>query len=217
MDDDDEDDVPDNLKLVIDAAFDSVVSNPAHIPLSLIPAALARLNLNPDDQDVLQVFHHAASGWSSSQSHNEQGVSRKDFRAVCAVLLDSEPSPSAPDGGGGFIIEDEGGGFIPTTDNLDDSDAYQESISSDDSDYADEYIHAGPSKPSKRPRIANDDPPHSKTLSSHQKQQSRLAFSLFFPDVADDKLHEQRIMIRDIIRVAGLLKEKIKAEEVCSR
>jgi len=37
---------------------------------------------------------------------------------------------------------------------------------------------------------------------------------LFFPDVADDKLDEQRIMIRDIIRVSDLLKEKIKADEI---
>jgi len=225
-----------------------------HIPFSLIPAALARLNLDPDDEDVLHVFRNAASGWSRSQSQSglEDGrgeaegvVSRKDFRAVCAVLLDAESGPSPPSRssisgapiaeGGGFLIEDEneGGGFIlPTTSTSaatsdhfdsgdDDSDVYQDSDSSKD-----EYIE-GPSpskskrhiKPSSNYDSDEDmaDPPHpnaKKSLSPKQKRESRLAFGLFFPDVGDDKLDGQRIMISDIIRVAGLLKEKIKAEEV---
>jgi hypothetical protein len=232
----------------------------SHIPFSLIPAALARLNLAPDDEDVLQVFRNAASGWSRSQSHPsglEEGeaegvVSRKDFRAVCAVLLDAESAPSPPSRssisgapiaeGGGFLIEDEneGGGFIPPTtstsaavsdhfDSGDDgSDVYQDSDSSNNSS-ADEYVEGPfPSRPSKSKRRTKPpsdydsdedmaDPPHphaKKPLSPKQKKESRLAFGLFFPDVGDDKLDEQRIMIRDIIRVAGLLKEKIKAEEV---
>ena len=249
----DDDDVPDSIKQLIDAAFDAVLDDhppsgslplQTHIPFSLIPAALARLNLAPDDEDVLQVFRNAASGWARPQSmslQTEGVVSRKDFRAVCAVLLDAESAPSysgAPiPEGGGFIIEDEneGGGFIPPTTSTsaaasdhfdsgdDDSDVYQDSDSSED-----EYIEgSSPSKSkrsSKRRTKSYDsdedmvDSPHlhaKKPLSPKQKKESRLAFGLFFPDVGDDKLDEQRIMMRDIIRVAGLLKEKIKAEEVC--
>ena len=46
------------------------------------------------------------------------------------------------------------------------------------------------------------------------RQDLRHTFALFFPDVSDDKLDTQRIMIKDIVRVAALLKEKITAEEV---
>jgi hypothetical protein len=233
------------------------------IPLSLVPAALARLNLAPDDEDVLAVFHNAASGWTdarqSSRGQTEGLVSRKDFRAVCAVLLDSDSPPSFPSHssisatpigeGGGFIMEDEreeGGFILPTTssaasersvsrnpdfifdDSGEESDAYQEPDSNPeyDDNSADEYFEGPrpprPSKSSRKPRkaLSSDEEMEvsshkPKPLSSGQKKESRLAFGLFFPDVADDKLDEQRIMIRDIIRVASLLKEKIKAEEVC--
>jgi len=238
---------------------------PTQIPLSLIPAALARLDLAPDDEDVLAVFRNAASGWSNSHqnptSQTEGTVSRKDFRAVCAVLLDSDAPPSPPSRssnsaapmceGGGFLIEDEGeGGFIPTAsasdvslshnpefvfdDSGEDSDAYQELDSDPDDngdESADEYIEGprpGPSfRPSKSARksrkalcsdddeIMDDSSRKHKPLSSHQKKESRIAFGLFFPDVTDNKLDEQRIMIRDIMRVTELLKDKIKAEEVC--
>jgi hypothetical protein len=269
----------DTLKLLIDTAFDSIledkddnehpnkrrrVDSPAlidrshtHIPLSLIPAALAQLNLPPDDPDVLDVFRNAASGWSLSHpNHSEtQTVSRKDFRAVCAVLLDSDqsdfsppsPAPLPPPSHtytstpatpinepGGFLIEDDTaapGGFIPPTldddDSGEDSDGYQDPDSSLSSDSADEYTeHPSsthrPTKSkftSKKSRSSDNEtettPAKSKPLSTHQKHSARSAFALFFPDIADPNLDAQRITIRDISRVAGLLKEKITAEEVC--
>lgn len=232
------------------------LSQPTQIPLSVIPTALARLNLAPDDEDVLAVFRNAASGWSVShqpESQNEGVVSRKDFRAVCAVLLDSGSPPShsllsaAPMvEAGGFLIEDEGEGgrFIPAASDLslsrnpdfafddsgDESDAYQEPEYDPDEDdgSVDEYLEGrnGPSsrrsKPTRKSRrrfsgdeTVEDFSPKHKPPSSRQKKEARLAFGLFFPDVVDNKLDEQRITIKDIIRIAGLLKEKIKAEEVC--
>jgi hypothetical protein len=233
------------------------------IPLSLIPAALARLNLAPDDYDTLEVFYNAAFGWSSSrqaslQVQSEGAVSKKDFRSICAVLLDSNPplSPTSHssisaisiEGGEGFVIEAEagGGGFISTTssaaapdpsisrnpdftpdDSGDESDIYQDPESdSEDDGSANEYFECCHPRPSSQ-RSKSTKIPHRawssddgsfhkpKPLSSRQKKVSRTAFGLFFPDVADDKLDEQRIMIKDIVRVAGLLKEKIKTEEVC--
>ena len=61
-----------------------------HIPLSLIPSALQVLDLEPDDEDVLSVFRNAASGWNerSARDPSDARVSRKDWRAVCAALLD---------------------------------------------------------------------------------------------------------------------------------
>jgi hypothetical protein len=51
-------------------------------------------------------------------------------------------------------------------------------------------------------------------LSAKQKAECREDFARFFPDVPDAELDRQKIMIKDVTRVANLLKEKIKAEEV---
>jgi hypothetical protein len=51
-------------------------------------------------------------------------------------------------------------------------------------------------------------------LSTKQKAECREDFARFFPDVPDTELDRQKIMIKDVTRVANLLKEKIKAEEV---
>lgn len=80
------------------------LSTEAHIPLSSIPAALQLLDLPPDDEEVLQVFRHSATGWttatgsgrSESNTISELGVTLQDWRAVCAVLL---PSSSNDRGG----------------------------------------------------------------------------------------------------------------------
>ncbi|CAE6434125.1 unnamed protein product [Rhizoctonia solani] len=70
----------------------------------MVPTALQMLDLPPDDEDVMNVFRNAATGWESrpgasrrreSGSDNEVvvdkdaglSVSRADWRAVCAVLL----------------------------------------------------------------------------------------------------------------------------------
>lgn len=90
------------------------------IPFSFIPSALQILDLSPDDDEVLQVFRSAADGWSNtmqaySSSGNEGGkVSRKDWRAVCSVLMSSgdekEQTPNNQSvAGGGFLIEGEDG------------------------------------------------------------------------------------------------------------
>ena len=54
----------------------------------------------------------------------------------------------------------------------------------------------------------------SKPLTFRQKQTCLSAFALFFPDIDLDELPNKRIMIKDLQRVAGLLKEKLKAEEM---
>ncbi|KEP46433.1 putative filament domain protein [Rhizoctonia solani 123E] len=76
----------------------------ASIPLSMVPTGLQMLDLPPDDEDVINVFRNAATGWESrpgasrrrgSESDNEVpldkdaglSVLREDWRAVCAVLL----------------------------------------------------------------------------------------------------------------------------------
>ncbi|KAH7332744.1 hypothetical protein B0J17DRAFT_721899 [Rhizoctonia solani] len=73
------------------------------IPLSLVPMGLQMLDLPPDDEDVINVFRNAATGWESrpgaprrrSSGSDEEAVDKDaglsvlqaDWRAVCAVLL----------------------------------------------------------------------------------------------------------------------------------
>ncbi|KAF8198634.1 hypothetical protein BJ912DRAFT_1055506 [Pholiota molesta] len=207
-------------------------SQPTQIPFSLIPAALQLLDLPPDDPEVLSVFQNAAGGWRSSNVHplassagleiaEEEGegewVSRDDWRAVCAVLLEGRDEEEEEG-------EDEG------DEDVDMSDAYAEpdtasplsDISSpEDSD--DEFrltsTRGTRRKPTRRTRGASASSPiptsERAKPTPRQRQTALEAFSLFFPDLSDgENLPAQRIRVGEIQRAAGVLKEKIKAEEM---
>ncbi|KAI0372751.1 hypothetical protein BV20DRAFT_44030 [Pilatotrama ljubarskyi] len=223
------------------------VERQTHIPLSLIPTALQVLDLQPDDEDVLSVFRNAASGWGSNtrgrSGENEEEdalVSRKDWRAVCAALLDT----GGPDDDEDLDMGDEGAG---------DREATEEAVEEAFSDSGEEYVQSGGSESEAEDDDSSDDdyqdgggfvrskkakgsgaktggstarrmsrqaasPKGSEEgeghgLSARQKKECRAAFALFFPDVPEGELDKQRIRIKDISRVAKLLKEKITAEE----
>ncbi len=140
--------VPSSASVSVDGD-DTDKTEITHIPLHLIPRALQLLDLQPDDQDVLDVFRNAASGWGSTargsrirgQGEQEMVVSRKDWRAVCAALLDT----SAPDEEDGE--ESEGGVKM----DVDESEASEEEyVGSDgqsedpeEDDSEDEYQEGG--------------------------------------------------------------------------
>ncbi|KAI0726710.1 hypothetical protein C8Q72DRAFT_783112 [Fomitopsis betulina] len=229
------------------------VSGGDKMPLSQIPHALQLLDLQPDDEDVLGIFRHAASGWqdrSRSTAHsdhlNEQYVSRKDWRAVCAALLDTDVGDE--DDPPQSIVSHafrEGGDLTPQ-ESSDSGDEYQgsepEAESSEAGDDAsdEDYKEGGfivskpkgkkdaPSTPTRlRARSSrkaarslsnsdseDDDNPRPRPLTARQRLESRRAFALIFPDIPDAQLDTQRIMIKDITRVAKLLKEKIAADEI---
>ncbi|KAL4069855.1 hypothetical protein V8B97DRAFT_645643 [Scleroderma yunnanense] len=65
----------------------------SYITLSSIPDALHSLGLETDDE-VLAVFRSAATGWGA-RSTDAQGVCRKDWRAICAVLLGDQDGMEA--------------------------------------------------------------------------------------------------------------------------
>ncbi|KAI0741529.1 hypothetical protein C8Q80DRAFT_139941 [Daedaleopsis nitida] len=215
----------------------------ASIPLSSIPSALQFLDLQPDDEDVLAVFRNAASGWSHSRDHVTSGdpeellVSRKDWRAVCAALLDSGAGDSD------FDMHDENDA-VPDEEEDDSAEEYMQSGGSasdtEDDDGSDDDYQAGgfvrsskgksttqaadePSRRSRatRPSSVDDDPGTDSggssrgehRLTARQRRECRTTFALFFPGVADVDLGQRRIRIREITQVAGLLKEKISAEE----
>jgi len=217
---------------------------PAHIPLSRIPDALQILDLQPDDPEVLAVFRNAASGWSSrsdavfrnlspnDRQDDHQMVSRDDWRAVCGVLLDTTiDGTSEPETGHDMDVDDDRNDVEDSG-----SDEYvfekeplDEEFSGDEVKSDDDYYVEGPSTsrtPTKSNRArkgkgvassnsAIDGVPGK--LTARQTLECRKAFALFFPDVTElnsEKLDNKRIMIQDISRVATLLNEKLKAEEI---
>ena len=204
---------------------------PTHIPLSLIPTALQILDLPAADEEVLAVFENAARGWGGTQaSIGEECVGRKDFRAVCAALLpEGEDQEDDTDRDDGSV--DEGEELEESELQQDGEDFEEESSLSVDED-SEEYTYSkgkarvkAVAKSSsilrkrgkKRKRIDSTDISDSDgpiRITPRQKAECRKAFALFFPDIPESELGSQKIMIKDIVRVAGLLREKIKAEEV---
>ncbi|KAI0766562.1 hypothetical protein BD413DRAFT_605731 [Trametes elegans] len=207
-----------------------------HIPLSMIPAALQILDLPPDDEDVFSVFRNAASGWGGRRGVQEEPedalVSRKDWRAVCTALLDT---------GGGeeddVEMADEAeaaGEDVEEEARSDSGEEYVEESDAEDGEGSDdEYREGGGGGGFVRPQRATKASPKAvkrrsgrkagsvrsseedepRGLTARQKRECRTAFALFFPDVTEAELDRQRIGIKEITRVAQLLKEKITAEE----
>ncbi|KAE8540432.1 hypothetical protein D1P53_003378 [Cryptococcus gattii VGV] len=72
------------------------------VPLYLLPTLLTSLGL-PSDEDVLQVFRASAMGWDESSNkraldtEDAAGVELKDFRAVCAALMDPDDGEEMED------------------------------------------------------------------------------------------------------------------------
>lgn len=219
-----------------DATATDDVDVETHIPISLIPRALQLLDLPPNDQDVLEVFTNAASGWegqsvSVSGELGEQAVSRRDWRAVCAVLL---PSSSQNE-------------HLPTeTDELSHSGLSSlSSLSSDE--YDDDSGSEDDYKPTKKTEARNqaaksgtksrkskrtlssatvdfENSEDGHSLTARQKRDALSLFALFFPGTptgpdglpVEETLREKKLTAQDIASAARSIKAKISAEEVCN-
>ncbi|KAG1764583.1 hypothetical protein EV702DRAFT_1044822 [Suillus placidus] len=196
---------------------------PISLSLSSIPAALQLLGLPSDDEEVLSVFRNAASGWGASLEGSNE-VSQKDWRSVCAALLEGEDGEGNDDGGSSAAHSE----MVARSDQEDDSgpdnDEYHMSVDEDTSELEasdEEYQDDKPAavsrshKSQKASRLLPTDAMlDASQLSAKQKAECREDFARFFPDVPDAELDRQKIMIKDVTRVADLLKEKIKAEEI---
>ncbi|KAL1745019.1 hypothetical protein HDZ31DRAFT_63506 [Schizophyllum fasciatum] len=202
----------------------------AQISLAAVPSALQDLDLPPNDDEVLSVFKNAASGWQASAGSDVPAsdgavVSLDDWRTVCAVLLEhrAEEYEETDDGAGSAKGSNEDVDARMSDDESDEYQAQRESDSGSDDEYVDE---PGPaSRPKTRSAkkkgrrssslsslSSEDERP--KALTARQKETCLKAFSLFFPDIAEEELPKQRVMLKDIQRAAKLLGEKIKAEEM---
>ncbi|ETW75863.1 hypothetical protein HETIRDRAFT_455518 [Heterobasidion irregulare TC 32-1] len=235
------------------------VSGATHIPLSRIPHALQLLDLPPADEQILTVFRNAASGWRTrglragqgeGEEEEEEGagevVSRRDWRAVCAVLLEGQDEQD----GNGDEDEDVAAMDVDEDTGDDDDDAGSESSDASSDAYTDAptpRTRARPAKRARKRRAGTDSrSPHpakrrtrTRTTSrqspgprspsptgprpptARQKRAALAAFALFFPDPsgappdpAAPALQTKRLGIAEIQRAAGLLREKIKADEM---
>ncbi|KAJ7434728.1 hypothetical protein FB451DRAFT_1257349 [Mycena latifolia] len=198
---------------------------PEQIPLSAIPEALQRLDLPPDDEQVLLVFKNAAAGWKSSTNRPDEigvdaeaeklWVCREDWRSVCAVLLEHHAEEYEDSEGGGG-----GAPYVPESD--EDEEEYQDPDAPDDSD-SDEYME-GPSTSRRRTRTrrarsssSSSAPPSisaPKKLTARQTKTCLETYALFFPDASEAELPAQRILIKDLQRVSNLIGDKLKGEEI---
>jgi len=216
--------VDDDPPISSSGSIPDAMEEAGQVALDLIPSALQRLDLPPDDEEVLSIFRNAASGWTSlsiepldlSDSSGKY-VGRDDWRAVCAVLLENHPLEDVQ----GSRNEDDN--FDSRSDEYvednDDDDDDELSLPSFDGEDTDDYGV----RPSRRTRPTkgkgggafslDEIKAQSNTLTKRQRQTCLATFTLFFPDVPPSELESQRIMIKDIQRVAKLLNEKLKADE----
>lgn len=223
-----------------EAADDEIdYSGLPNLPISHIPTGLQLLDLPPDDEQVLSIFRQAASGWeddgpnSAGPSHSSQElrVSFEDWRAVCGVLLEhhAEEYAESTDGGGAsvgnasrymsdegseFEVEKEGdgGGGSDSADDLSDPDYMDESVPRQRRRRTTGRNKSAGSEDSDSDMDTGDGP--QRRMTARQKQTCLDAFALFFPDATPEELPQKKIMISDVQRVAKLLKEKLKAEDV---
>jgi len=191
------------------------------ISLSLIPSALQLLDLPPDDSEVLSVFRNAASGWTSCSitsfenlDPQEKFVSKEDWRSVCAVLLEHRNSEISNNEHLPKMSQD---GELDSADYIDSESGADPESSSDE--YVEHHINIRPRKrvqdQHRQSRLARPPLPLDMARPSSRQMETCLkTFALFFPEVPRHKLADHRIMIKDVQRIAKLLGEKIKAEEM---
>ncbi|KAK2459607.1 hypothetical protein APHAL10511_008362 [Amanita phalloides] len=227
------DNLPRTVQNRIDRAFDAVATPsdaptgggfliddaPSCIPLSLISDALLRLELPPDDDQILSVFRNAASGWSSATNriddhHVPSGgqVTRDDWRSVCAVLLEHHAEDRLDTGSEGSaeeVVDLDGS----SSDFYASSDAEGTLADSDYEGDATARVRVPCTRRSGEGNLVSNTA-EKYTLTKKQQEMCFDAFSLFFPSVPLEDVPNKKIMIKDIQRVAGLLGEKLTADEM---
>ncbi len=193
------------------------VSQLPNIPISHVPTGLQLLDLPPDDEQALDVFRQAASGWDdhTAQAEQSQTVSFDDWRAVCGILLEHHAEEYADSSDGG------GSDFEPHKPDRGGADYDEEDNHPSDDDFVDESVPRQRRTRGKKKKMESDSDSDSGSgegkpirLTTRQKETCLEAFTLFFADATPEELPSKRIMISDVQRVAKLLKEKLKAEEV---
>jgi hypothetical protein len=204
------------------------------------PSSLQRLDLPPDDDQVLLVFKNAASGWRSSTNRPEEiggeadaeeaYVSREDWRAVCAVLLVHHAEEYAEsDGAGAATVADqlvEGASTAdegeneyhqdaePNADSDSDSDEYMEGPSTQRRTRTTAKLRARSSSSSSASSVGPPDPKKRRKLTARLTEACLATYTLFFPSASEKELPSQRIGIKDVQWLSKLIGTKLKGDEV---
>ncbi|WOO78647.1 uncharacterized protein LOC62_02G002186 [Vanrija pseudolonga] len=159
---------------VPDSGPSTVPATPAAtetVPLRFIPALLSSLSL-PADDDVLAVFRASASGWDAKPGEEvDPAVGLKDFRAVCAALMEPEE-----DDGEAMDVEpssDDG-----SSDNFELSELSDAPSEDDDDDDDGEY---GRPKPARRTRRTAALEVTRIKLNPHQREMARDIWGMLKP------------------------------------
>ncbi|KAI0251919.1 hypothetical protein BJV78DRAFT_1125608 [Lactifluus subvellereus] len=204
---------------------------PSHIPLSRIPYALQLLDLPPDDEEVLAVFRNAATGWgddhpSSRHTGLEEHVSLKDWRAVCAALMDDGGYDEGAKEGNAIDEEEEEESADADATGQDLSSGLEESSGESSDEYRSEARSQKRPRKSAGPRATRNirsaaarrrSPPSPSTsaeITPRQRRECLQAFLLFFPAVPEEVAKRRRLGVRELSAAATVLNEKIKTEEM---
>jgi hypothetical protein len=136
------------------------------LPLRLMPTLLSSLGL-PSDEDVLSVF----------RAMDEDGVRRKDFRAVCAALMPPDDAPPS-EGNGEEDEEEEGGDGDWDMSSGSGSDAFEPS--DDDEDYGTPKGKGKAAAKTRRAKALEESAPAK--LTPRQREAAKALWSLVKPD-----------------------------------
>ncbi|KAL1407311.1 hypothetical protein Q8F55_006733 [Vanrija albida] len=144
------------------------------VPLRLVPVLLSSLSL-PADDDVLAVFRASASGWDAQPGEEaDPAVGLKDFRAVCAALM--EPEEEAMDVDTAPVSSDDASsdGFEPSE------------LSEPPSEADDDDEYGARPKPARRTRkSANAQLEVTRIkLNPHQRELARDIWAMLKPDAS---------------------------------
>ncbi|KAH8093301.1 hypothetical protein BXZ70DRAFT_1001679 [Cristinia sonorae] len=182
-----------------------------------------------------------SDGRAGTASQSESFVERRDWQAVCTALLEPADGWGKEEGGDPDVDMEDNMRQEAEESSVGSGDDFQDPLDEDSPDYDDandsDDDYAAPSrekgkgkaraastaKTYSRKRTATmsgseeevDDLKDSLTrITPRQRKECRRTFALFFPDIEDKDLDTRRLMIKDITRVAKVLKEKITAEEI---
>jgi hypothetical protein len=209
--------IPDDDSASEDASIASAPAPSASaLPLSRVPGALVRLGLPPDDPDVLRVLANAAAGWGADAdpgAEREKAVLRRDWRAVCAVLMDGA-DPGMDEGEGDESGESDA--YVGSDADADEGEAMDVDASGDEDEYGPRVRRTRTKGKGKARADDSDDDTDDGALSAHQAAEVRRAFGLFFAAAGDDPdgADGRRLGVREIDAAARVLKEQITAEDV---
>lgn len=174
------------------------------LPLSRIKAALIALHLDENDDQVLEIFQQAASGWGSASAEADADAALipwQDFASVAAVLV-SQRDADKNDADNSSDEEDD--------------DVYKQQPDEDDEEMegVSEVESDGISDVVEDEQVVDDLGTSKKRKVTQKQHESSLdTFRLFFSN-PDSVTEDSKMSLSDLSRVIKSLNEKISDTQV---